>query len=65
MPQLTIRPLAGGETDLFLSYPFPRVPGIWETRRDYEALLAKRQYRPEHTWVAIEDGVVVARACWW
>jgi hypothetical protein len=65
MPQLTIRPLAAGETDLFLSYPFPRVPGIWETRRDYPALLATRQYRPEHTWVAIEDGVVVARAAWW
>jgi ribosomal protein S18 acetylase RimI-like enzyme len=65
MPQLTIRPLVGGETDLFLSYPFPRVPGIWETRRDYEALLAKRQYRPEHPWVAIADGGVVARACWW
>ena len=65
MPQLTIRPLAAGETDLFLSYPFPRGPGIWETRRDYAALGAKGQYRPEHTWVAIEDGVVVARAAWW
>jgi GNAT superfamily N-acetyltransferase len=65
MPQLTIRPLAAGETSLFLSYPFPRLPDVWETRRDYEALLVKRQYRPEHTWVAIEDGVVVARACWW
>ena len=65
MPELTIRPLVAGETDLFLSYPFPRVPDIWETRRDYAALLAKRQYRPEHTWVAIEGGVVVARAAWW
>ena len=65
MPDLTIRPLAAGETNLFLSYPFPRLPDLWETRRDYPALLAKRQYRPAHTWVAIEDGVVVARACWW
>jgi ribosomal protein S18 acetylase RimI-like enzyme len=65
MPRLTIRPLAAGETNLFLSYPFPRLPDVWETRRDYAALLAKQQYRPAHTWVAIEDGVVVARACWW
>ena len=65
MPQLTIRPLAAGETKLFLSYPFPRFPDVWETRRDYAALVARRQYRPENTWVAIEDGVVVARACWW
>ncbi|MBN9345299.1 MAG: hypothetical protein J0I48_03720 [Devosia sp.] len=65
MPELTIRPLRPGETELFLSYPFERLPGLWETARDYAALLAARQYRPEHTWVAIEAGVVVARACWW
>ena len=65
MPDLTIRPLQPGETKLFLSYPFPRVPGLWETNRDYEALLATRQYRPEHTWVAIENNAVVGRACWW
>ncbi len=65
MPELTIRPLEPGETKLFLSYPFPRVPDLWETNRDYEALLATREYRPEHSWVAIEDGTVVSRACWW
>ena len=65
MPKLILRPLEPGETDLFLSYPFARVPDLWETDRNYEALLATRQYRPEHTWVAIEDNVVVARACWW
>ncbi|QDZ11928.1 GNAT family N-acetyltransferase [Devosia ginsengisoli] len=65
MTALTIRPLQPGETDLFLSYPFPRQPELWESQRDYVALLAANAYRPEHSWVAIEDGVVVARACWW
>ena len=65
MPKLILRPLAPGETDLFLSYPFARVPDLWETNRDYRALLATRQYRPEHSWVALEDGVVAARAAWW
>ncbi|KQU94145.1 GNAT family N-acetyltransferase [Devosia sp. Root105] len=65
MPELIIRPLRPGETELFLSYPFARQPGMWETARDYEALLASNQYRPEHTWVALRDGVVVARACFW
>lgn len=65
MSEIVIRPLEPGETNLFLSYPYPRVPELWETNRDYEALLAAREYRPEHTWVALRDGVVVARACWW
>jgi GNAT superfamily N-acetyltransferase/RimJ/RimL family protein N-acetyltransferase len=65
MSELIIRPLQPGETELFLSYPFPRVAALWETKRDYEALLAAREYRPEHTWIALRDGVVVARACWW
>ena len=65
MSALTIRPLQPGETELFLSYPFPRQPELWETARDYKALLATGEYRPEHTWVALRDGIVVARACWW
>ncbi len=63
--QLIIRSLQPGETDLFLSYPFPRQPELWETQRDYRALLKANAYRPEHTWVVIRDGVVVARACFW
>lgn len=62
---LIIRPLQPGETELFLSYPFPRQPALWESRRDYRALVAAKAYRPEHSWVAIQDGVVVARACFW
>jgi hypothetical protein len=65
MAELIIRPLQSNESKLFFSYPFARVPELWETTRDYAALLAAGQYRPEHTWVAIRDGTVVARACWW
>jgi ribosomal protein S18 acetylase RimI-like enzyme len=65
MSELIIRPLEPGETELFMSYPYARVPELWESKRDYAALLANREYRPEHTWVALRDGVVVARACWW
>lgn len=65
MSDLTIRPLQRGETEVFSSYPFGRVPGLWESERDYAALLAAGEYRPEHTWVAIREDVVVARACWW
>lgn len=65
MSEFVIRPLRPGETELFLSYPFPREPELWETARDYVGLLTAREYRPEHTWVAIRDGVVAARACWW
>ena len=65
MSELDIRPLQSGETQLFLSYPFARTAGLWETARDYEALLASNEYRPEHTWIALRDGIVVARACFW
>ena len=65
MSELVIRPLQSGETQLFLSYPFARTAGLWETARDYEALLASNEYRPEHTWIALRDGIVVARACFW
>ena len=60
MSDLTIRPLQRGETEVFSSYPFGRVPGLWESERDYAALLAAGEYRPEHTWVAIREDVVVA-----
>lgn len=65
MPELVIRPLQPDETGLFFSYPFERTAGLWETARDYQMLLASGQYRPEHTWVALRDGVVAARACFW
>lgn len=66
MPDLEIRPLRAGEIDLFDSYPYPTLPEVgYEARRNYRDLAERNEYRPEHTWVAIRDGVVVARAAWW
>ena len=66
MTDLEIRPLKPGETDLFLSYPYPTTPEVgYEARRQYPDLLATNEYRPEHTWVALRDGIVVARAAFW
>ncbi|NUT20933.1 MAG: GNAT family N-acetyltransferase [Hamadaea sp.] len=61
MTDLVIRPLVAGEEDLFDSLPDPGLVGraaFGETYRD-------GNYRPEWTWVALRDGVVVARAAWW
>ena len=66
MNRLEIRPLRAGETDLFLSYPYPSTPEVgYEARRSYAELAGRNEYRPEHTWVALRDGAVVARAAWW
>jgi RimJ/RimL family protein N-acetyltransferase len=61
---VTIRPLAAGELDLFdtlvLDGPAFRPPG-----RDFLATAADHHYRPEWTWVAQRGDRVVARAAWW
>jgi ribosomal protein S18 acetylase RimI-like enzyme len=61
---VTIRPLADGELDLFdtlaLDGPTFGPPG-----RDFLATAADRHYRPEWTWVARRGDRVVARAAWW
>jgi ribosomal protein S18 acetylase RimI-like enzyme len=62
---LELRPLTAGEEDLFLSLPDPALVGFQSVGRDYRELVGLRQYRPEWTWVALRDGVVVARAAWW
>ncbi|GHG53932.1 GNAT family N-acetyltransferase [Streptomyces griseocarneus] len=35
------------------------------TEDRYRAELAERQFRPEWTWVAEQDGEILARAVWW
>lgn len=65
MTDLVIRPLEPGETELFLSLSDPGLVGVASIGRDYREFLAKREYRPEWTWVALRDGEVVARAAWW
>lgn len=62
---LELRPLAAGEEDLFLSITEPALVGVQSIGRDYRALVALRQYRPEWTWLALRDNKVVARAAWW
>ncbi|GAA4709206.1 hypothetical protein [Phytohabitans rumicis] len=51
MTALVIRPLIAGEEAAFGD--------------TYTAMAAAGEYRPEWTWVALRDGVVVARAAWW
>src|ERR1051326_210463 len=39
---------------------------LWYVAADeYRRELAERQYRPEWTWVAEDEGRVLARAVWW
>jgi hypothetical protein len=66
MHELEIRPLDLDETDLFYSYPYETIPEVgYEARVSYSERLERGEYRPEHTWVAIRDGRVLARAAWW
>ncbi|GIJ13189.1 GNAT family N-acetyltransferase [Micromonospora andamanensis] len=65
MTDLVIRPLAVSEEDLFESLPDPGLVGFAAFGDTYADMAAAGQYRPEWTWVALRDGVVVARAAWW
>ncbi|MFI5898068.1 GNAT family N-acetyltransferase [Actinoplanes sp. NPDC051513] len=61
MSDLLIRPLRAGEAGLFESLPDPGLVGFAAFGDSYTA----GAYRPEWSWVALRDGVVVARAAWW
>jgi len=65
MNDLVIRPLTAGEESLFESLPDPGLVGFAAFGDTYADMAAAGQYRPEWTWVALRDGVVVARAAWW
>jgi RimJ/RimL family protein N-acetyltransferase len=62
---LVIRPLAAGEEPLFDSLADPGLVGPGALGRRYSDGIARGTYRPANTWVALRDGVVVARAAWW
>jgi RimJ/RimL family protein N-acetyltransferase len=62
---LTVRPLAPTELDLFVDMPGHQGPSHPNMDRDFFATIATTNYRPEWTWVAQRDGRVVARAAWW
>ncbi|MGW5667695.1 GNAT family N-acetyltransferase, partial [Micromonospora sp. NPDC003776] len=61
MTDLVIRPLVAGEEHVFDSLSDPGLVGRAVLGETY----AEGGYRPEWTWVALRDGVVVARAAWW
>lgn len=65
MTDLVIRPLTVGEEDLFEALPDPGLVGFAAFGDTYADMAAAGEYRPEWTWVAMRDGVVVARAAWW
>lgn len=64
MADLVIRPLSAGEEALFESLPDPGLVGFAAFGDTYTAMAAAGEYRPEWTWVALRNGVVVARAAW-
>ncbi|SBT43149.1 acetyltransferase [Micromonospora auratinigra] len=61
MTDPVIRPLVAGEETLFDSMPDP-LPQL--RQMGYADGVAGGGYRPEHTWVALRGGRVVARAAW-
>ncbi|ONI73192.1 GNAT family N-acetyltransferase [Actinosynnema sp. ALI-1.44] len=65
MTDLVIRALTQGEEHLFTGYERPDVVGFAFFGRTYGDFLAKNEYRPEWTWVALRGDRVVARAAWW
>ncbi|WP_407547870.1 GNAT family N-acetyltransferase [Streptomyces sp. Pv4-95] len=65
MTELVIRPLTAGETSLFTSLPDTGIVGRALLGHTYGMIADGGEYRPEWTWVALRDGVVVARAAWW
>jgi ribosomal protein S18 acetylase RimI-like enzyme len=65
MSGLVIRPLTAGEEPLFDSLADPALVGPAAFGARYTDIVARGNYRPANTWVALRDGVVVARAAWW
>jgi ribosomal protein S18 acetylase RimI-like enzyme len=65
MTDLVIRSITAGEEQLFDSLPDPGLVGRAAFGESYPDMAAAGEYRPEWTWIALRDGVVVARAAWW
>jgi hypothetical protein len=62
---LVIRPLAVGEEPLFDSLADPGLVGPGVLGGRYFDGITRGTYRTANTWVALRDGVIVARAAWW
>ncbi|WP_328645087.1 GNAT family N-acetyltransferase [Amycolatopsis sp. NBC_00348] len=65
MTDLVVRPLEAGEETLFTSLPDRGLVGRKLLGKDYAEMALRGEYRPGWSWVALRDGVVVARAAWW
>ncbi|MFB8027026.1 MULTISPECIES: GNAT family N-acetyltransferase [unclassified Streptomyces] len=65
MTDLVIRPLAPSDAPLFHTLHDPRLVGRAAFGHRYATVAEGGEYRPEWSWVAVRDGVVVARAAWW
>lgn len=60
-----IRSLTRSDAHLFTSLQDPGLVGRAAFGHRYATVAEGGEYRPEWTWVALRDGVVVARAAWW
>ncbi|WP_410593161.1 GNAT family N-acetyltransferase [Amycolatopsis sp. lyj-23] len=65
MTDLVVRPLEAGEEAVFTSLPDRGLVGRALLGDDFAEMAKQGEYRPEWTWVALRDDVVVARAAWW
>ncbi|MFC8074239.1 GNAT family N-acetyltransferase [Streptomyces sp. NPDC057307] len=65
MTDPVFRQIADSEAPLFRSLPDAGLVGRAITGVEYRTVAEGGDYRPEWSWVALRDGVVVARAAWW
>ncbi len=61
---ITVRPTSAADVDKVLSCGVHE-PISWVDSDRYRRGLAVGSYRPEWTWVALHDDVVVGRGVWW
>ena len=61
---MLFRPTIGADLDRVLACTVTE-PISWIPPDRYRAELADRQYRPEWTWIAEDNGQILARALWW
>jgi RimJ/RimL family protein N-acetyltransferase len=65
MTDLVVGPREAGGVTLLTSRPDRGLVGRKLLGNDFAEMARKGEYRPEWTWVALRDDVVVARAAWW
>ncbi|MFJ9679246.1 GNAT family N-acetyltransferase [Streptomyces sp. NPDC101194] len=65
MTDLVVRALTESDAHLFHTLRCSDLVGRAAFGHRYATSLNGGDYRPEWTWIAVRDGVVVARAAWW